>query len=116
MVGHEALAVRVPALVLSVATGLGIYPLAAATLRSSRLALAAVAVTCTIPIFAVGAILMTIDAPLACLFVWTLVAVERGLRTGHRGPWLIAGLMIALGILAKYTMVLIFPIVGLTLL
>ncbi|MBP7748216.1 MAG: glycosyltransferase family 39 protein [Phycisphaerae bacterium] len=116
MVGHEALAVRVPALVLSVATGLGIYTLAAATLRSSRLALAAVAVTCTIPIFAVGAILMTIDAPLACLFVWTLVAVERGLRTGHRGPWLIAGLMIALGILAKYTMVLIFPMVGLTLL
>lgn len=116
MVGHEALAVRVPAIVLSVATGLGVYALAAATLRSTRLALAAAAVTCTIPIFAIGAILMTIDAPLACVFVWTLVGVERGLRTGHIGPWAVAGLLIALGILAKYTMVLIFPIVALTLL
>lgn len=116
LLGHEALAVRVPAILLSIGTGLGIFTLAQRTMRDPRLALAVVAVTFTVPILAVGAILMTIDAPLAFLYVWTLVAVEQGLRKATPLPWLVAGLLIALGILAKYTMVLIFGAVGLTLL
>lgn len=114
MVGSEALAVRIPALLLSIGTGWGLFVLARAVTRSGRLALATVACTLTIPIFAVGSILMTIDAPLACLYVWTLVAVERGLRSGAATPWIVAGLLIALGILAKYTMVLVLPAVLLT--
>ena len=116
VVGNEALAVRVPAILLSLGTGLGLYTLTWQTLRAPRLALAAVALTFTIPILAVGAVLMTIDAPLAFCYVWALVAVERGLRTRHRLPWIAAGVLIALGILAKYTMVLIFPAVGLAVL
>ncbi len=116
IVGHEALAVRIPPILLSLGTGLGLYMLAMQTLRAARLALAVVALTFTIPILAVGAVLMTIDAPLAFLYVWTLVAVERGLRSTHALPWVVAGVLIALGILAKYTMVLIFPAVGLALL
>jgi len=115
-VGSEALAVRVPAILLSVGTGLGIFALARQTLRRPALALAAVAITATVPILTVGAILMTIDAPLALCYVWTLVAVERGLRTGRTWPWVVAGVLIALGILAKYTMLLVFPAVGLALL
>jgi 4-amino-4-deoxy-L-arabinose transferase-like glycosyltransferase len=116
VVGNEALAVRVPAILLSLGTGLGLYVLTCRTLRSPRLALAAVALTFTIPILAVGAVLMTIDAPLAFCYVWALVAVERGLHIRHWLPWVVAGVLIALGILAKYTMVLIFPAVGLALL
>jgi len=116
LVGSEVLAVRLPAILLSVGTGWGLFVLARQVTRSSRLALATVALTFTIPIFAVGAILMTIDAPLAFLFVWALVAVESALRTGRTATWLAAGLLIALGILAKYTMVLIFPAVLLTML
>ncbi|MGB9626570.1 MAG: hypothetical protein ACPMAQ_17080, partial [Phycisphaerae bacterium] len=48
LVGNEMLAVRLPAIVLSTLTGLGIYVLAYDTLRKPRLALAAVALTCTI--------------------------------------------------------------------
>lgn len=116
IVGNEALAVRVPALLLAIGTGLGIYTLALQTLRSSRLALAAIALTGTVPILACGAMLMTIDAPLAFLYVWALVAIERGLRSGRISPWIVAGVLIALGLLAKYTMLLIFPVVALTLL
>lgn len=111
MLGSEALAVRIPALLLSIGTGCGLFVLARAVTWSGRLALATVACTLTIPIFAVGSILMTIDAPLAFLYVWTLVAVERGLRTGAVTPWIVAGVLVALGILAKYTMVLVFPAV-----
>lgn len=116
LVGSEALAVRVPAIVLSLITGVGLYVLTNQTLRATRAALAVVALTFTVPIFAVGAMLTTIDAPLACLCVWTLILVERGLCRAESWPWLFAGVLIALGILAKYTMVLIFPAVGVALL
>ena len=80
MVGNEMLAVRVPAIALSLLTGIGIYTLGVLVLRSRRVALGAVALTCTVPIFAVGAMLMTIDAPLACCYVWD-AGVRRVRRT-----------------------------------
>jgi hypothetical protein len=89
VVGNEALAVRSPAILLSLGTGLGLYTLTWQTLRAPRLALAAVALTFTIPILAVGAVLMTIDAPLAFCYVWALVAVQCGLRTRHLLPWML---------------------------
>lgn len=115
LMGNEVLAVRVPAILLSIGTGVGVFVLAVRTTRSSRLALAAVAIMFTIPILAAGAILMTIDAPLAFLFVWTLVALDAGLRDRRLMPWVAAGVLIALGILAKYTMLVIFPVLLLTL-
>lgn len=116
LLGNEVLAVRGPAILLSLLTGLGIYVLGVLALRRPWLALGAVAWTCTVPIFAVGAMLMTIDAPLACCYVWALVAIVVALRGDALAPWLAAGVLIALGILAKYNMVLLFPPVGLALL
>ena len=115
-VGSEMLAVRLPAVLLSVLSGIGMYTVLADTLRSGRLALAAVALTCTVPILAAGSMLMTIDAPLMCAWVWALVCAHRALRSDHWGWWLLTAVLIAIGILAKYTMVLIFPVVGLTIL
>ncbi len=116
LVGSEMLAVRLPAIILSVLTGLGMYVLAAETLRRPRLALATVAITCTVPILAAGAILMTIDTPFACAWAWALVFLHRGIRRDRVVTWGIAGVLIAAGILAKYTMALIFPAFGLLLL
>lgn len=116
LMGNEVLAVRIPAIILSLLTGMGIFTLTLQTLRRPGVALGAVALTFTMPILAVGAILMTIDAPLACLYVWTLVCCTYALHTGRLWPWLLAGVMIALGILAKYTMVLVFPVIGLAIL
>ena len=116
VVGNEALAVRVPAILLSIGTGLGVYTLALRTLGRPRLALGAVALTCTIPVLAAGAMLLTIDAPLAFCYVWALIACVRGLRGPTTAPWLVAGVLIALGFLAKFTMLLIFPVVALAIL
>jgi 4-amino-4-deoxy-L-arabinose transferase-like glycosyltransferase len=114
--GAETLAVRVPAILLSVATGSGLYVLAGRTTRRPAVALASVALLCVIPIFAVGAVLMTIDAPLACCYVWTLVACERGLRGAEIWPWLLAGVLCGVGLLAKYNMVFALLAVGLVIL
>lgn len=116
LLGNEVLALRLPAILLSTLTGLGIHTLSVQTLRRPRLALAAVAVLCTVPMLAVGGMLMTIDAPLACLWVWALVSVHCALQKNRRHAWFATGVLIALGILAKYNMVLIFPVVGLAIL
>lgn len=123
--GNELLAVRGPALILSVLSGLGLFVLTLRIARRPWLAFGVVALTASVPVFAAGAMLMTIDSPLICLWVWTLVCLHAALSAGTRadagataglGAWLAAGVLIALGILAKYTMVLIFPAVGLLLL
>lgn len=116
VVGSEALAVRLPAVLLSTLTGLGIYVLALNVLRRPRVALAAVALTFTIPVLVLGSVVMTIDVPLACAWTWALASVQRALARDSRAGWLLTGLLIAAGILAKYNMVLLFPVVGLLIL
>lgn len=111
-IGSDMLAVRLPAIVLGVLSGLGIYALTLDVTRRPRQALAAVALLATIPILAVGGIIMTIDTPLVTAWVWCLYFIHRALRTDDLSQWIAAGLLIALGILAKYNMVLIYPIVG----
>lgn len=112
LLGNEELAVRGPAIGLSILTGIGMIALARVTTRDRRVALAAVALPATIPILAVGGKLMTIDAPLACLWTWTLVALTQAFRRDALVAWVGAGVLIALGILAKYNMVFIYAAAG----
>lgn len=107
VVGSEALAVRLPAIVLSVLTGLGIFALARMLTGSPAVALTAVGLTFTVPIFVAGSIIMTIDAPQICAWTWCLVCTARALRTDRLGWWVAAGLLLAVGILAKLMMVLL---------
>jgi 4-amino-4-deoxy-L-arabinose transferase-like glycosyltransferase len=113
-VGSEMLAVRLPAVGLSVVTLVGIATLAWRITRCSSIVAAALGLVMTMPIFAVGAKLMTIDAPLMALWVWALILVHAGLRGRSIWPWLATGVLIGLGILAKYNMLLLFPAVLLT--
>ncbi len=107
LVGTEMLAVRAPALLLSAITTLGVYRLAEQTLGRPGVALAAAALTWVTPILVVGSLLMTIDAPLAALWVWALVALQAGVRRAGWGPWVLLGGLTALGILAKYNMLML---------
>ncbi|MFO0838722.1 MAG: glycosyltransferase family 39 protein [Phycisphaerae bacterium] len=127
LMGNETLAVRVPAILLSVVTSLGIYTLTARAARdwhphvdragsasnSRYLALGAVALTFSMPILVVGSMLMTIDAPLSACWVWGIIAAYRALRHDRIADWIGLGLLVAIGILAKYTMLLLVPAVGL---
>lgn len=111
MVGTEVLAVRLPAIALSALTSVGLYVLTRNTLRSSWAGFAAVASLLTIPMMVAGSFLMTIDAPLIACWTWALVVIDRALQSQRVTYWLAAGVLIAIGILAKYTMVLIAPVV-----
>jgi len=116
LLGHEVLAVRLPAVFLSVLTGLGIYTLALETGGRPRVALGAVALAFTVPVLAVGSVFMTIDAPLMCCWTWALVCAHRALMQNRRSAWVATGLLVAVGLLAKFHMLLLLPTVGLLIL
>jgi hypothetical protein len=77
---------------------------------------AIVASALTLPILSAGSLLMTIDAPYTCCWGWALVLGHRAIFRPAWWTWLAAGLVVGLGILAKYTMVLWIPSVALFLL
>jgi 4-amino-4-deoxy-L-arabinose transferase-like glycosyltransferase len=116
LVGSQMVAVRIPALACGALLLVSLYALTALFLRKEKWALLVVVLALTLPIIAAGSLLMTIDAPYTCCWGWGLVFVYRALFRASRWSWLGAGLCVALGILAKYTMILFVPMVGLFLL
>ncbi|HEX8910251.1 MAG TPA: glycosyltransferase family 39 protein, partial [Anaeromyxobacteraceae bacterium] len=99
--GRHALAVRLPALLLQAGTTL----LAASLVRrwgGARAALLAAALLQAAPVFSVGAVLATPDAPLAFAWVGALWAVDRALRRDPR-LFLLAGALLGMAALSKLT-------------
>jgi hypothetical protein len=86
-----------------------LYLLCVEVLGRPRLGVALVACALTMPLIAAGSSLMTIDSPYTCCWGWALVFAHRAVTGQGRWAWEATGVMIALGILAKYTMVL-FPV------
>lgn len=107
--GDTPLGVRLPAVLCGALLSAGLYVLASRTTGRESLGLAAVAASLTLPAFHAGGVLMTIDAPFACLWTWALVAGHKAAVLGNRWAWLAVGLLVALGTLAKFTM-LLFPV------
>ncbi len=105
----RTLAVRLPAIGFHGLLLLALYRLAQRTLQSERLALSVLLLSLTLPPLSVGAVLMTIDSPYLCAWAWAAVCVHRAIFDGSRAAWRWAGVILAVGILAKYTMV-IFPV------
>jgi hypothetical protein len=60
--------------------------------------------------------LMTIDAPFTCAWMWALVFAHLAVFREARWAWPMAGLCVALGLLAKHTMLLWAPSFGIFLL
>ncbi|HVK17836.1 MAG TPA: glycosyltransferase family 39 protein [Fimbriiglobus sp.] len=109
LLGDTMPAVRLPAVLCNALLLVAVHRLTVQTFRSDRLALAAVALGLSIPPLAAPAVLMTIDGPFLCCWAWACVFAQRR-------AWAAAGLVAAVGVLAKYTM-LLFPVcVGLYLL
>ena len=99
-------AIRVPAVLCGSGLLAALYVLTYQTYRSDRLALWVVVVGLSIPAFTACSLLMTIDAPFLCCWAWALVFGRWALLDGKSWAWPAAGLLIAIGILAKYTMAL----------
>jgi hypothetical protein len=109
-------AVRLPAVASGALLLVSLYVLTVQVFRREGLALGVVALALTMPLIAAGSSLMTIDAPYTCCWGWALVAGHRAVFRGSRWAWPLAGLLVGVGILAKYTMVLWLPSFGLFLL
>ena len=102
-------AIRFPAILCGALLLAGLYTLTALTLRRESLAFGAVALALTQPIVAAASSLMTIDAPFTACWMWALVFAYLAAFQNRRWAWIAAGIVIAVGILAKYTMVLFVP-------
>lgn len=109
-------AIRFPAVVSGALMLVGLYVLTMQVFRRDVLALAVVVGFAITPVAAVGSALMTIDAPYTCLWTWALVATHHAVFGRAFWAWPVAGLLVAVGIMAKYTMVIFLPSLGLFLL
>lgn len=116
LTGTEMLAVRLPAVLCGALLLTGLYVLTVQVWRRESLACACVAVALTLPLTAAGSALMTIDAPYTCCWTWALVFGHQAIFRRSRWAWPATGIVVGLGILAKYTMVLWVPSVSLFLL
>ncbi len=106
LMGNETLAVRTPAVLCGSLILLGLFQLTRLAYADERLAFLVVAAALTHPLLTAGSMLMTIDAPFLCAWTWALVFVWRAIFGGTDWAWAVAGLCVALGLLAKPTMVL----------
>lgn len=101
LLGHAAFAARVPAALLQAGATLLAASLARAR-GGDRAALVAAVLLQAAPVFSLGAVLMTPDAPLAFAWAGALWALERAFRLGPR--WLLAaGAFLGVAALSKLT-------------
>jgi hypothetical protein len=112
----DMLAVRLPAVVCGSLLLLSLYVLTVQVFGREKLAFGVVGLAVTLPVVAAGSSLMTIDAPYTCCWAWALVFGHRAMFRPSSWLWPVLGLVIGLGILAKYTMILWIPSAGLFLL
>ena len=116
LTGNEMLAVRLPAVLCGSLLVASLYVLTVQTTGSDRTALLLLLTVLANPIVAAGSTLMTIDAPFMALWGWALVTGYEAVSRDRGWAWLATGVLIGLGILAKHTMVLWLPCLGLYLL
>ncbi len=107
--GNTMPAIRLPAVIANVLLLSALYRLTAFAFRREWLAFATVVLAVSIPAIAAPAVVMTIDGPYLACWAWACVFALRATHGGGRWCWLAAGAVAAVGLLAKYTM-LLFPL------
>ena len=116
LVGTEMLAVRLPAIMFNALMLTAIYKLSLGTFGRPGLALSAVAAAAALPAANTTGTVMTIDSPFLCAWAWACVLGQRAVFDGGTRTWILTGIVVALGVLAKYTMLMFPACVGLYLL
>lgn len=107
--GDAAWAIRLPAVISAAIAAVAIAGLAFDITRSRRVAaLSAVAIT-IIPAYLAMSMLMTIDGPLVACWALASWCAWGGLVRRRWWCWPALGLIIAIGILFKYTILLLVP-------
>jgi len=109
MFGETMPAVRYPALVLGAGTSVFFYLTAKRIFASERLALGTVLLTHGVPMFIAGSVLMTIDPPFFFCWAGATFFAAGAVFDEKRWNWIVAGLFIGIGFLAKYAALLWWP-------
>jgi 4-amino-4-deoxy-L-arabinose transferase-like glycosyltransferase len=99
--GGDNLGVRFFAVLLSAGTAWQLFLLARRWYDETT-ALLAVLITGVVPIYAVGAVVMTIDPLSAFFWVWAAHHFSRAVQEDRLSDWLLAGFAVGSGFLAKY--------------
>jgi 4-amino-4-deoxy-L-arabinose transferase-like glycosyltransferase len=113
--GDNVFGVRWTGVLLGGGTAWQLYS-AARRLFDERIAGRVLVLACLVPLFAIGSILMTIDSPSVFLWALGLNLAWKSVTEGRRRDWLLFGLVIGLGVLAKFTNILQLASFGLFLL
>jgi undecaprenyl-diphosphatase len=114
--GHTEFWVRLPAVLLGTGLAAIAYVLAQQIFKSERAGFLSVVLLSVMPLYAAGSLLMTIDPPF--VFFWGLASLFlcRAMRRRRGMAWFGAGIAFGLGLLSKYTMLMLLPCVFLWLL
>lgn len=118
LAGHNHFGVRVATVLMTAGILWFVYRLTVYTVRRFPLpgmerpapALAgrwAVAILVAMPLFSVGGFLATPDVPMAFFWAWSVWLVVRAVDAPQLRTWLLLGVTLALGMLSKYSMVLL---------
>lgn len=106
--GNDEFGVRIGALCSGAVASLFVYRLTR-NLFDEASALTALVLMQLLPFFFFSGILMTPDAPLTAAWAALLHYLERALIAGRASAWWKAGLCLGLGLLSKYTILLLVP-------
>lgn len=108
--------VRLPAVLLGTGVAAIAYFLARRIFQSERAGFLSVVLLSLMPLYVAGSMLMTIDSPF--VFCWALAGLFlcRAVQRRGEGSWYGAGIALGLGLLSKYTMLMLLPSVLLWLL
>ena len=108
--GATELGVRAGAMVGAAVMQLAVLGWVGAWMGRIRTAFWTLVVLNTTLLFMAGGLLMTTDNPLLVFWILGMICLNLALERGHLAAFILMGLCLALGITAKYTMVLFVPL------
>lgn len=113
--GSTDLGVRLGTVILSALSSYMIYLLGRELFESEKVGFYSALLANVIPLYSIGAILMTTDALLVFFWAASVYSLKKAID-GEKHWWYVSGALIGLGFLGKYTAVLLYPVAGLYLL
>jgi dolichol-phosphate mannosyltransferase len=107
--GESEFGVRIGAIVCGAVASLYVYRLTRALFDEAS-ALVALVFMQVLPFFFFSGIMMTPDAPLTAAWAALLYYLQQALIAGRASAWWRAGLCLGLGLLSKYTILMLAPV------
>lgn len=109
LAGHTAFAIRGLAVALSFLTAVITYFFVQRLFQSPRVTFFTVLVMNLVPLFVVGALILTTDTPLMFFWAATCYLLYVAMMENRARFWYAAGITFGLGMLSKYAMIYLLP-------